>query len=397
MLSSVASVFAAIAGLSACVDAHMIMASPVPYNKDSLNSSPLAADGSDFPCKVAPGGQYAVSQMNQMPIGSTQQLSFTGSAVHGGGSCQISITYDKNPTKDSKFEVIHSIVGGCPAKGVDGNLPEDPNGTGAGKYSFTIPQGVKEGEATLAWTWFNKVGNREMYMNCAPVTITGGGAKKPRNVTPNRKRQQSSNFPAMFIANIGNGCTTLESSDLEFPDPGSSVEKAGTGATAPPTGSCAAGGGSTGGGPNGGSPGQSPTPPTTTTAASGVSPTATPPAIGGVFIPKQGGNAGEEPASTAPEEPAAAPEEPVATPPSNGGSTGSGSTTSGGQTGPCTSEGAFNCLTGGTSFQQCGSGSWSVVMQMASGMTCTPGQASTLSMAPGKRDLRFARRNAVAQ
>ncbi|KAJ5626397.1 hypothetical protein N7510_002706 [Penicillium lagena] len=28
------------------------MGSPEPYNKDTLNNSPLAADGSDFPCKL---------------------------------------------------------------------------------------------------------------------------------------------------------------------------------------------------------------------------------------------------------------------------------------------------------------------------------------------------------
>lgn len=58
-----------------------------------------------------------------MPLGSTQQLAFIGSAVHGGGSCQVSITYDQNPTASSTFKVIHSIEGGCPAKNETGNFP----------------------------------------------------------------------------------------------------------------------------------------------------------------------------------------------------------------------------------------------------------------------------------
>jgi len=34
----------------------------------------------------------------------------------------------------------------------------------ADTYSFTIPTSLPTGTATIAWTWFNKVGNREMYM-----------------------------------------------------------------------------------------------------------------------------------------------------------------------------------------------------------------------------------------
>lgn len=50
-----------------------------------------------------------------MAVGSQQTLSFTGSAVHGGGSCQLSLTKDLKPTKDTDFRVILSIEGGCPA------------------------------------------------------------------------------------------------------------------------------------------------------------------------------------------------------------------------------------------------------------------------------------------
>lgn len=51
------------------------------------------------------------------------------------------------------FGVIHSVIGGCPL---------------AFDYTFTVPAGVPAGKnVLLGWTWFNKVGNREMYMNCA--------------------------------------------------------------------------------------------------------------------------------------------------------------------------------------------------------------------------------------
>ena len=94
-----------------------------------------------------------------MEIGSKQQLSFNGSAVHGGGSCQVSLTTDNPATKNSKWMVIHSIEGGCPARGQAGNMPggENPTEQGGDKYDYTIPQGVAPGKYTLAWTWFNKV------------------------------------------------------------------------------------------------------------------------------------------------------------------------------------------------------------------------------------------------
>ena len=92
-----------------------------------------------------------------MAVGSPQTLSFTGSAVHGGGSCQVSLTKDLEPTKDSDFRVILSMEGGCPASAA-GNLGEDPNGSGASTFKYSIPKDVSPGQYTLAWTWFNKIG-----------------------------------------------------------------------------------------------------------------------------------------------------------------------------------------------------------------------------------------------
>lgn len=97
-----------------------------------------------------------------MAIGAPQKLSFTGSAVHGGGSCQISLTTDKQPTASSQWMVIHSIIGGCPTNTTQGNLPEDPNGSSANTYEFSIPNGIVPGDYVLAWTWLNKIGNREV-------------------------------------------------------------------------------------------------------------------------------------------------------------------------------------------------------------------------------------------
>ncbi|TVY31620.1 hypothetical protein LOCC1_G008484, partial [Lachnellula occidentalis] len=248
-------------GFAVLGSSHMIMNTPIPYGKSSINNSPLNATGTDFPCKQRAGVYDAEGASNSMALGSTQPLKFTGGATHGGGSCQISITYDKEPSKSSKFKVIHSIIGGCPIQGVAGNNGESADSPDPSVYSFKIPSTLPTGDATLAWTWFNKIGNREMYMNCAPVTLTGGSAKRDEealeghNATQLVQRDQAAfdALPDMFTANINGvaGCGTAQSADTIFPDPGDSVESLGgsTKTDAKPPTSC----GSSSGSPTGAS------------------------------------------------------------------------------------------------------------------------------------------------
>jgi len=196
-------------GLLGATKAHMIMASPVPFDVANLNNSPLDPSGSDFPCKVDPDKSaysYNVSSTNEIPVDKPILLSFDGSAVHGGGTCQLSITFDEKPTKQSVFKVIQTFEGGeCPKK------------TGPG-LTFNIPKDFPNAEkATLAWTWFNRIGNREMYMNCAPISITGGSDSK----------DYYESLPDMLVANIATtDCKTADSQDPEVPDPGDFVLQA---------------------------------------------------------------------------------------------------------------------------------------------------------------------------
>ncbi|EPE24813.1 hypothetical protein GLAREA_11394 [Glarea lozoyensis ATCC 20868] len=395
--------FAAL-GFTAIANAHMVMNTPAPF-KTGLNNSPLDPSGSDFPCKFSGTYKEDSTPPTSLAVGSTQPLKFTGGATHGGGSCQISVTYDKVPTKNSVWKVIHSIEGGCPVQGVAGNAGGDPTAPSPTEYTFPVPD-IPTGDAVLAWTWFNKIGNREMYMNCAPVVIGGNTAKRDEqdplnNATQLVQRDQAKYdaLPNMFVANIaGQGsCTTEESVDLIFPNAGDSVTSMGSGQYKGPAG-CAAGGGSTPTkAPSSGS--AAPSAPVASATKSSLP--------GGVFAtvaPVSGSPSASTPvassavpASSAVQSSAAAPSPaptsvvvPVAStsaaPPAATGTTGSGSAL----TGPCTTEGMWNCI-GGTSFQQCASGSWSIVQQMAAGMSCTAGQSSSLSMkaAVAKRALRF--------
>ncbi|KAI9748277.1 MAG: hypothetical protein M4579_007266 [Chaenotheca gracillima] len=321
-----------------------------------------------------------------MPLGSTQKLAFKGGATHGGGSCQVSVTYDKNPTPKSQFKVIHSIIGGCPAKNTEGNIGGDPNAADPDTYSFKVPDDLPTGQATLAWTWYNKVGNREIYMNCAPVTFTGGKSKRNESMVELRDQSAFDKLPDMFVANIQSisKYSTLDSKNVIFPDPGKSVDHFSVKPDdndAPPASS---GGSNDGSGGDSGAPpasgGQGPPPPP---PAASASPSASP----GVFAPTPSSGGSEAPSGTA------AVPQPSSAPPSSGGN----SSSAGGQTGPCSNEGEFSCLAGGASFQQCASGQWSVVQQVAEGTTCSPGSGTGMkiaAVAPAKRHVRFPRSHA---
>ncbi|RMZ87709.1 hypothetical protein DV736_g5064, partial [Chaetothyriales sp. CBS 134916] len=138
--------------------------------------------------------------------GSTYNMSITGTATHLGGSCQISLSYDNGTT----FRVIQSQVGGCSL---------------VATHNFTIPSFAPSSDSVLlSWSWFNLLGNREMYQNCARVSIQNQNQPIPRYRRALSKRQASlDGLPNMFVCNVGNGCTTIELSEVVFPDPGDTV------------------------------------------------------------------------------------------------------------------------------------------------------------------------------
>ncbi|KNG46067.1 lytic polysaccharide monooxygenase [Stemphylium lycopersici] len=204
-------------GLTASAAAHMIMDYPVPFGKATLNSSPLAP--ADYPCKQR-SGVYDITEMNQWNAGETKTISFTGSAVHGGGSCQFSITTDPEPSESSQWKVIQSVVGGCPSN-VTGNLePSDPNGHGAATFPVEMPKSIPDGQYTFAWTWLNKVGNREFYMNCAPIQVGSGSA----GASTKSVASALSTLPDMFVANLPDtSCSTAQGEDFNYPNPGQNL------------------------------------------------------------------------------------------------------------------------------------------------------------------------------
>ncbi|OTB20722.1 hypothetical protein K445DRAFT_43751, partial [Daldinia sp. EC12] len=350
---------AAMAQLLAISNGHMIMQNPKPFGGPDLDNSPLTSG--NFPCKLKgdPATFYSTNGLdNTMAVGETQSLSFKGSAVHGGGSCQLAITKDLQPSASTPWQVILSIEGGCPSK----------SGQGADTYDFKIPDGVAPGKYVFAWTWISKLaGQPEYYMNCAPITVTGGKSKRSDNETM-QLFPRDGQFPELFVGNLAdiNSCKTEPSTDPQYPDPGSNVIRPGSnsnfakiqGDNCVPKGA-KSGGSSDGGSPAGqGIPSNAPvvSSPVTSAVSSATSPVSSP-------ATSPAASSAVSPSSPAPVSSAVSSASPAGSAPPSSGSS------SGGLTGPCTSEGMFNCI-GGTAYQQCASGSWSTVMQMAPTVKC---------------------------
>ncbi|CAG8105516.1 unnamed protein product, partial [Penicillium nalgiovense] len=132
--------------------AHLRMTSPEPYgsSRKTLDNSPLAADGSDFPCKISPGDFIVPTEEATYRTGSNNSIKLLGSATHGGGSCQVSLTSDREPTKNSEWKVIKSYEGGCPAKGpgnLDGRQREWLHYQRKCRHSLPITDTADTGEA----------------------------------------------------------------------------------------------------------------------------------------------------------------------------------------------------------------------------------------------------------
>ncbi|KAK4107840.1 lytic polysaccharide monooxygenase, partial [Canariomyces notabilis] len=354
----------ALALLLGAANGHLIMNTPTPYNLHGtaklLQVDPLGAR-LPFPCQ----GATEVVSVTPLTAGSSQLVKFTGGAQHGGGSCQFALTYDYPPPADvSKWKTIYTIIGGCPVSAA-GNLPvtgTDQDGRADSvqcgndsgtecirQFEIPVPKDIPNGNATFAWTWFNKIGNREMYMNCAPVTITGGSDDQ----------SFFNELPTMFTANIAGACTT-NNGVLNIPNPGKygmvleqpAADSEGTCAKASGIPTFENGGGSGGGG-NG-----------TTTAVGSAQPTS---ASSG-FVTKTtaaGGGGGAQPTSVASS---------TIPRPTNGTGTGTGSGSGSGSSGgaqACSANGAIVCFSE-TSFGLCSNG-LATPQQVAAGTVCIDG------------------------
>ncbi|KAK9723020.1 hypothetical protein K7432_002229 [Basidiobolus ranarum] len=151
--------------LSTLVAAHMEMTNPAPreskfnpnYKDGQIDydmTSPLDSHWT-YPCRgYGPGPSVATYQ-----AGGSVGVDLDGGADHNGGHCQFSLSVDGGKT----FVVMKTVMGDCMVS--------------ARHYDVPIPKNAPNGKVTFAWSWINKTGNREYYMNCADITIQGGSGK----------------------------------------------------------------------------------------------------------------------------------------------------------------------------------------------------------------------------
>ncbi|KAJ9054210.1 hypothetical protein DSO57_1017008 [Entomophthora muscae] len=139
--------------------AHMEMAEPAPRRSKHLKgvkdvdysmTSPLGG-GYSYPCRGFPSGPIS----KKYSAGQAINVAIEGGATHNGGHCQFALSFN-----GQDFVNIHTVFGTCPQ-------PER-------SFSVQIPKNFPSGKAVFAWVWNNRSGNRELYMNCADIEITGG-------------------------------------------------------------------------------------------------------------------------------------------------------------------------------------------------------------------------------
>lgn len=140
-------------------------------------------------------------------------------AAHSGGSCQISLSYDKGLT----WVVVQSWQGNCPRVSMPGTIDNhyDLNQN----YTFNLPSSFPSGDRVIvAWSWLNASGNREFYMSCSCVTIRGNSTAT--TTTPSGPPLLIANLPAQPPSSpaeypiedpIWQVCHTLDDTSIEYP------------------------------------------------------------------------------------------------------------------------------------------------------------------------------------
>ena len=148
---TLATIITATALVPLLVNAHLRMTEMPGVYLTNDHLSPIHPSGSDFPCAVNSFNRKSGEAPTLNPGRKGAYIQLMGTAVHSGGSCQIAITYDSPPNRNSDWRVIKSFEGGCPLKH-DGNLPESLGGNHKlPPLEYTVPKGMPSGAATIAW------------------------------------------------------------------------------------------------------------------------------------------------------------------------------------------------------------------------------------------------------
>ncbi|KAJ1954660.1 hypothetical protein EC988_002311 [Linderina pennispora] len=188
--------------LAAAASAHMQVTYPCPRFSPHCATTPALPPGESLNYNLASpigsGGdilaplchsQTAWPQVNEKwTAGQSITVKFAqGGAAHGGGHCEFSLSYDGGKT----FVVIHQELKHCFVGSASSS-----NTANTLSYTFNLPSDLPGTDhAVFAWSWVNAVGNREFYMDCADVSISGSS--------------KSFTGKEMTIANYGSNYPTI--------------------------------------------------------------------------------------------------------------------------------------------------------------------------------------------
>ncbi|KAJ1651170.1 hypothetical protein IWQ61_008206 [Dispira simplex] len=138
-------------------------------NPDYNLMAPIGVDNQpNFP--LCHHTQPYASPVAIVQAGSSLTVNFETTAIHDGGHCEFSLSYDDGET----FVAIHTILNTCFLSGKS--------------FNVIFPKDAPDGKAIFSWSWVNKSGNREFYMTCSDIEVRGGGSgilRGPKMLTPN--------------------------------------------------------------------------------------------------------------------------------------------------------------------------------------------------------------------
>ncbi|KAF9283999.1 hypothetical protein BGZ68_004963 [Mortierella alpina] len=145
-----------------CVRGSPLKGCPAPSNGQPIDydlNAPIGVHGSrNKPfCKTT----TASTTRTSVTAGQTLKTEYSIGAAHGGGHCQWALSYDNGKT----WVVIKTMIREC---------LRNVNGGGSYSVPVKIPKTAPSGKAIFMWLWNNAIGNRELYSNCADITIVGG-------------------------------------------------------------------------------------------------------------------------------------------------------------------------------------------------------------------------------
>ncbi|KAG0233669.1 hypothetical protein BGW42_007255 [Actinomortierella wolfii] len=106
-----------------------------------------------------------------LKAGTTISTTYAVGAVHKGGSCQWTLSYDGGKTQ----VVIKDWFRNCLRDAVGGQTYTIP---------VAIPANAPSGPALFTWIWNNNEGNRELYSTSADVIIDGKNGGSISGVAP---------------------------------------------------------------------------------------------------------------------------------------------------------------------------------------------------------------------